>query len=261
MMNCVWAEFAQRRGHRRLDARRHGRFERFQQRHHRGVAHLAERFNRVLLQRPVLFRRFDECRHRALRPVVAERLHHAGSKEIDAPLDERHERRGDARLVPRRGDGPRERRPDELGLFGRERSHQRGRDVGLRVVFEPGVRDRPEPIVLVGQDLAHRLVRRVEAEAAEQDQRLIADVAVGAAARRVDQRGNRRDCRQASNRLRRGRPRFEVERPQLADERRQRRRSLLSIGGGQSNRQADRRDRGHAGAAGDHSLSFRASCR
>ena len=87
----------------------------------------------------------------------------------------------------------------------------------IGVVLEEAVGDGAQPIVGAGQRLAHRVLRARIVEAGQQDERAVADVAVGLLRDGLQQRRHRLRGRRAADGARRVRARRVVEIAELVD--------------------------------------------
>ena len=119
--------------------------------------------------------------------VLAERLDDGAAEQILAAVGLADERFLNRRISPVCGQGPDERRADELRHllveFGEQpRSHRR-----LRVGFEPGIGDVAKAIVAIVDHRQHDGSRAWIVEPREQHERAEADVAVGMAGHRLGQ--------------------------------------------------------------------------
>ena len=115
------------------------------------------------------------------------------------------------------GERARQRRPDELRPFLRQPVEQHRQRLGIRVVLEPGERDRPQPIVAVGLDFPHHIAGGRPAEAGEQGQRAEARVLIRVRARSLGERRHGDLGRRTPDEAGRVRPRRVIERTELVD--------------------------------------------
>ncbi len=201
-------------------------------------------------------------RQRVRGAIVAERLDDSAAIDVLTAQHEAGQRLLDRRLVAVRRERARQRGPDEFAVFFVERFQQAGRNIALRIVLEIGIRHRAQAIVGLVERGAHHVPRARIVEAREQHERAKADVSVGMARRRFDERRNGLCRRRATDEASRRRARRRVELPEGINRRLELRRRGRLIA-----RRLLRRERGRAQQCArqrlplDHSTALSASCR
>ena len=210
MAGAIDAEEADGRRNRRLLVARGGALQAGQRLERAFVADLSQREGGIVLERAFERGAGGDGVEGIRRLVVAERLDHDAAEKILPPTDVPHQRLLDASRLGRRcgnrkhpgerRERPDERRPDELRLLLVERGEQRRHHRAIRVVLEETVGDRPQTIVGAGHRLSHRVLRPGIVEAGQQDERAIADVAVGVLGHGLKEHGNSLRRRNAADR-------------------------------------------------------------
>ena len=122
----------------------------------RRVADLAERRDRVVLQRTVELGDLGDLGERVVAAVIAERFDHRAAEKVVAAHHQRHERGPRARIAALRRNRARQRRPHELRPFLVEAPRSApAASPDPAMMLEPGETHRAQPIVAVAPELAH----------------------------------------------------------------------------------------------------------
>ena len=178
MRRAVAADQADRRRDRRLQGAGRRALEIGEHGEAALVADPADRQDRVVLEWPFELGDVGDRLERVGAAILTQRLDDHGAEQILPAHDQRAHRLADFGIAAVRRKRPCHRGTNELGFLLVHRRQQTWNRAGIRVMLEPRVRDRAQPIVLVLEHPQHGVAGAGIVEAGQQDERPEAHVPV-----------------------------------------------------------------------------------